>query len=90
MESKTLSIVEEKPKDVCKNYNGIPHSSRPVCCHKKCPNCGGKNWKKQCKGEVTDKFGKKLNKKKCCGWRIEKEGRACGKKGQKAPCKLEE
>merc|ERR1712212_1235711 len=32
---------EEVPQDVCKNYNGIPHKRRPVCCHKKCPECGG-------------------------------------------------
>ena len=90
MAFKTLSIVEETPKDVCKNYNGIPHKKRPVCCDKECPECGGKNWKKLCKGEGTDKSGKELGNTKCCGWRIEKQGEACGKNGRKAPCKLEE
>ena len=90
MAFKTLFIVEEDPQDVCKNYNGILHSSRRVCCHKKCPECGGKNWKKQCTGKVTDDSGKRLGNKKCCGWRIQKEGQACGKNGRKAPCKLEE
>merc|ERR1712126_490417 len=36
--------VVEGPQDVCKKYDGIPHKSKPVCCHKSCPNCGGKNW----------------------------------------------
>ena len=88
---KTRSFVEEGPKGVCKNYNGIPHSFRPVCCHKKCPECGGKNWKKQCKGKgLTDNSGKKLGNKKCCGWKIQKEGQPCGENGRKAPCTLEE
>ena len=85
-----LSIVEEVPQDVCKNYNGIPHRKRPVCCHKKCPECGGKNWKKLCKEEVKDGSGTELGDKECCGWRIEKRGQTCGKNGQKAPCRLEE
>jgi len=81
---------EEVPQDVCKNHNGIPHKSKPVCCHNKCPECGGKNWKKFCKGKGTDKSGKKLGNKKCCGWRIEQEGKICGRNGSKAPCILEQ
>merc|ERR1712212_263973 len=81
---------EEVPQDVCKNYNGIPHKRRPVCCHKKCPECGGKNWKNLCKGNVKDGSGKELGNEACCVWRIEKEGQTCGKNGQKAPCRLEE
>ena len=88
--SKSLSIVEEVPQDVCKNHNGIPHKSKPVCCHNKCPECGGKNWKKFCKGKGTDKSGKKLGNKKCCGWRIEQEGKICGRNRSKAPCILEQ
>ena len=68
----------------------MPHRKRPVCCHKKCPECGGKNWKKLCKGNVKDGSGKELGNEACCGWRIEKEGQTCGKNGQKAPCRLEE
>merc|ERR1712212_341674 len=63
---------EEVPQDVCKNYNGIPHKRRPVCCHKKCPECGGKNWKNLCKGNVKDGSGKELGNEACCVWRIEK------------------
>ena len=86
----TLFIVVIGPQDVCKKYDGIPHKSKSVCCHKNCPNCGGKNWKNLCGGKLTDDSGKKLGNTKCCGWRIKKHGRTCGKNGHKAPCKLEE
>merc|ERR1712212_1069987 len=81
----TTTTVEKDPKDVCLKYNGILHKHRDVCCNKKCEKWGGVQG--NC-GKLTDKKGKVLGSNQCCGKRIEESGKACGRDGRKAPCKL--
>ena len=77
-------------KESCDSFDGIPHyrkfSSKPVCCNKKCPRCGGKGCNK-----LTDSDGKKLGRRQCCGMNILNQGKICGQQQENAgnaPCKV--
>ena len=62
-------------QDACDHVDGIPHrkfSSKPVCCNKNCPRCGGN----KC-GKSTDANGKRLGAGQCCGVNILKRGQVC-------------
>ena len=82
---KTNFVVEEIPKDDCSKFNGILHKHRAVCCNKECKKCGGVQGR--C-AKLTDKEGKVLGSRQCCGKKIENSGITCGSDGSNAPCKL--
>ena len=74
---------DKKGQDACRAFKGKSNPSKTVCCHSKCPICGGKGCGKQ-----KDAFGSKLGKNKCCVNEIKSKGKTCGSLGRKAPCTL--